>query len=247
MQASKTSRIEYEMADSIFVTPGGNTAKMHYRLETNDWNTINSVMAADEYHLKSFMPLSGMALDIGAHIGSVGIALVLDNPSLHVVCVEPVPENVDLIRMNIKENNLTARIEVLQMGAAGPDIETTKIRWRYRGSENADHHAFIGNATIVEGLGITDAEYEEETVQCIAISELIQPFGRINFLKIDCEGCEWSALIDPAVEHIPVIVGEWHPVNGKSQDDLIRLLAASHYVTFEGPEEGPGGFKAVLA
>ncbi len=70
---------------------------MHYRTNTNDWNTIYASMVEDEYRIKDFYPLSGVALDIGAYVGSVGIALAIDNPSLHVICVEPVPGNIELI------------------------------------------------------------------------------------------------------------------------------------------------------
>jgi len=238
-------RIHYEQAIQDFITPHGNIAHMHYRLETNDWNTIQSSMAADEYHLKENAPQSGLAVDIGSHIGSVGIAMAMDNPDLIVLCIEPVPENVTLLRLNIQENNLTQQVMVLPVGVAGPDVDSTKIRWRYQGSENANHHAFIGNASLVTGAGATGVAFEEEEVPCISISEIVRSYGEIGFLKMDCEGCEWSALEDTSAVEVPIIVGEWHPCNGKTQTELYWLLDKTHVLTFEGPPEGPGGFKAV--
>lgn len=240
----EAARLVYKQLEHDFATPRGNTAKMFYRQDTNDWNTIYASMTADEYNLKDFF-LSGLAVDIGAYVGSVGIALALDNPDLHVICIEPVSENVDLIVQNIVANGLTVRIVVSQHGAAGPGVESATVRWRYRGSALADHHAFVGNLSLVEGAGATGVAFEEAKVPCISLSEIVEAEGPIDFLKIDCEGCEWSVLLDSAVADIPLIVGEWHPVGGRTIGDLEALLGPTHHLTVTGPEAGPGEFKAV--
>jgi FkbM family methyltransferase len=242
-----TARLAYALAVHTFATPRGNPAVMHYRLATNDWNTINASMNEDEYGLAALAPLRGLAVDIGAYVGSVGIGLALDNPDLKVICVEPVPENAALIRWNIEANKLENRVSVLQMAAAAPDVHTTTVRWRYRGSELADHHAFVGNTSLIEGTGTTGVEFEEETVLCVSVMGLITRYGPIQLLKIDCEGGEWSALTDPAVAEIPLIVGEVHPTSGHRPSDLFPMLP-SHGVVLLGDhqEAGPCGFRAVL-
>ena len=240
-----SDRLLYAPTSRVFRTPRGQPAIMHYRLETSDYNTLNSAMDEDEYKLAALSSLAGTAADIGAHIGAVGIGLALDHPDLRVICVEPVPENADLLQRNVAENGLTGRVTVLQRAAASPEHETTLVRWRYRGSELLDHHAFIGNASLVEGTGVADAIHESEQVACVSISGLIAEYGPLRFLKIDCEGCEWSALADPAVADVPLIKGEWHPTAGKTQADLVALLGATHVLSFSGPLEGPQEFTAV--
>lgn len=240
-----SDRLHYQSASYGFTTPRGNTAHMRYRLETNDWNTCWASLNEDEYHLRELPLLSGLAVDIGAYVGSVSIGLALDNPDLRVVCVEPVPENVELIAQNVAENGLSDRVTILRAGAAAPDVAASTVRWRYRGSVTADHHAFVGNLSLIEGTGAVGVAFEEEQVACVSLSSLTAEYGPIRLLKIDCEGCEWSALKDPAVADIPLCLGEWHPTAGKTVADLMALLDATHVLSFSGPQEGPQEFTAV--
>ena len=231
----------YQRARSTWHTPKGHLAAFTYRLETSDWNTVSSVMAPhDEYGLRS-LDLFGRAADIGAHIGSVAIALLMDNPELFVLAIEPVPDNVELLRENLAQNGLAGRCEVIQ--AAVGKGETTTIRYGYTGSENATHHAFIGNSTIVYP-DAPEMPHEEATVPVLRLADL----GPLAFMKIDCEGGEWGFLKGAALPKVERIHGEAHPVLGHRAPDMADLLEATHAVTFNGAnlDPGPCGFEAVL-
>ncbi len=212
--------------NGTWYTPEGHVVTMTYRDGTNDWNTISSVMTNDEY---GFHSITGTAVDIGAHIGSATVCMLMDNPDLRVIAVEPIPENIALLRENLDQNGLRDRC-VIQPGMVGTD----KVEYGFTGPETATHHAWIGNAT---GLGGTATKTAK--VPTVTMAEL----GPVTFIKIDCEGGEWGFLDDPDV---PRIVGEWHPFGGYTQGDLLIRLPR-HQVTFSGPVEGPGGFVAVLA
>lgn len=211
-----------------WLTPGGHPATFTYRERTNDWNVISSITTNDEYALPR--GLSGWALDIGGHLGGVSIALALDNPGLRVLCVEPLPDNVALARLNIAANGLSERIEVIE-GAAGSD---GTIAWGGSG-ESEEHHAFVGN----NQWALEAPEHHTTEARCYSLSAFMRKAKRVAFMKIDCEGCEWSFLADPAVSRVERLAGEWHPPG--TRERLFALLNATHEVTWIGEH----GFAAV--
>lgn len=232
----------YALAEAIFQTPRGDPARVRYRTDTSDWNTLYSALNEDEYGLRD-LHLAGLALDIGAHIGAVTLGLAIDNPDLRVIAVEPVPGNARLLRENVALNGVSDRVTVIE-GAAGRGKVT--VWYGYRGSETAEHHAFIGNSSLAYDHG-GENEHDEITYQGWSLSELVGAYqpSDVALLKIDNEGGEYDFLDDPAVALCERIVGEWHNVRGHVQTDIASLLGATHVVTFSGPVGGPGGFVAV--
>lgn len=213
--------------NGTWTTPGGHAVRMAYRDGTNDWNTIESVMTNDEYHMHA---ITGRAVDIGAHIGSASVTLLMDNPDVTLTAVEPIPENIDLLRANLEQNGLTDRCTIIE-GMVGTDT----VEYGFMGTEAAEHHAFIGNAANLGGSA---------TLQATARRVRLAEFWSVDFMKIDCEGGEWAFLDTPAVANVARIVGEWHPAGGHVQADIVALLTPTHHVTVTGPVEGPGGFRA---
>lgn len=225
----------YELLEGRFVTPRGRMVSMHYRADTNDFNTLYSCLTGDEYGLRD-LHLTGSALDIGAYLGGVTVALAIDNPSLRVTAIEPVPGNVELLRRNLDTNGLSdERVTVIE-GAAG-DGSDVNVRYGYSGSELACHHAFVGNMSLIAD----PAPENPHTVKRMA-SLPMGGIGDFDFVKIDCEGCEW----DVDLSRVPLVRGEWHPVRGHTQLEWVARLIETHHVTTTGPAEGPGGFEAVL-
>jgi FkbM family methyltransferase len=234
----------------MFYTPRGQAARCRYRTDTSDWNTLYSALNEDEYGLRP-LTLTGLALDIGAHIGAVTLGLALDNPDLRVIAVEPVPDNARLLRENVVLNGLKDRVTVIE-GAAGRGEVT--VWYGYRGSETAEHHAFIGNSSLAYDHG-GENEHDEISYWGWTLSALLDlgvdfayiapDAASLALVKIDNEGGEYDFLADPAVSRCERIVGEWHNVRGHVQTDIASLLGATHVVTFSGPVGGPGGFLAV--
>ena len=230
----------YALAEAIFQTPRGQPARCRYRTDTSDWNTLYSALNEDEYQLRG-VSLAGLALDIGAHIGAVTLGLAIDNPDLRVIAVEPVPDNARLLRENVALNGLDDRVMVIE-GAAGRG--TVTVWYGYRGTETAEHHAFIGNSSLAYDHG-GSLDHDEITYEGHTLSDLAPATVTVALLKIDNEGGEYDFLDDPAVSRCERIVGEWHNVRGHVQTDIASLLGATHVVTFSGPVGGPGGFTAV--
>ena len=239
-----TPAIDYALLEGVWLTPGQRPVRFHYRAETNDWNTISSTMHPhDEYAIPQ--GIRGVAVDLGAYLGSVAIGLALDNPDLRVIAVEPVPPNAELIRRNIETNGLQDRVQLIQGAIGAPSDDEITVWYGYRGNMTAEHHAFVGNSTLAYDNG-GELEHEEAVYRRISLSDLVElAGGHIDWLKIDTEGGEWAFLSDrDALDKVGTITGEWHPVRGHVIGDVLALLDPTHIVTFSGPQTGPGGFIA---
>jgi hypothetical protein len=70
METMTLERIQYPELQTFWQTPRGRPCTLTIRQGTNDWNTVNATMGAnDEYGLRG-LHLEGLALDIGAYVGS---------------------------------------------------------------------------------------------------------------------------------------------------------------------------------
>ena len=220
-------------------TPAGHTVTMSYRGGTTDWNTISACLmnpmgpTGDEYHLPS--GLSGWGLDLGAHIGSVTVGLLVDNPEMRIVAIEAVPPNADLIRTNLEQNGLTDRCVVLP-GAAWKGRGRINIEYGYTGSEVAEAHAFIGSITPwLDAPG-------EKTVSSVPRYSLGDALAFTDgqgfaWAKSDCEGCEHYFFKGPLLAQVGTISGEWHWRDG-TPEGFAAQLAKTHDISYA---EGIGG------
>lgn len=208
-------------------SPRGNRVLFECRDDTTDWMTVNACCAEDEYGVRALV-LEGWAIDVGAHIGGVTIGLLADNPGLQVVAVEALPENVASLRRNLELNGFAERCVVYERAAASGK---RKVAIRYGDGHEDEQfarlHRFIGG-------GVWNKD-DSPSLSCapVSLTAIIRDIGSAAFMKIDCEGCEWSFLADKAVEHVREIRGEYHPRDGKGPAELRRLLDQTHVVTLD--------------
>ena len=207
-------------------SPRGNPVSVHVREGTTDAMVATATFSlvpgvvTDEYRLARYR-ISGWALDVGAHIGVVTLALLADNPDLLVVAIEPLPENVEMIRKNLALNGWTDRCEI-RWGAVG----TTEVDWDYPGEEGsfARINRYIGHLS-----DLTPTAGRVAKVPRIDLSFL----PRMAFAKWDCEGCEWPSIREVQADHI---VGEWH---GEPGIEGLRDLLEGYRI--EATDPGPIG------
>ena len=238
------------MTDAIgVVSPRGTVASVHVRPDTNDAATLHSTFVApsgqvnDEYRLSAVhLRPDDWALDVGAHIGSVALALAIDNPC-RIIAIEAVPDNVRMLRLNVDAIGAADRIHVVGEAAGAEGQTTGVIRYGYRDipgitDEHAQQVRYIGNL-------FRDAhpDSESEVVPCVSLSGILDRFGvdEVAFTKIDAEGAEWAFLASPAIARLRVIVGEWH--DGPASR-LIDLLGPTHDVEILEDHGGIGLFRA---
>jgi FkbM family methyltransferase len=218
-------------------TPKGGWVKMAMRLETADEPVISSTSQHDEYGVAGFDLKPGeLMLDVGAYIGSVGLAVAADYPETRVVMVEVVPENVAVIRESIAANGWDGRVTVHHAAAACEAGEST-IRYGVKGraSQFRRYNRYVGGLLALGSDGPLTA-----TVQNLSLTDLTDTYGDVAWLKIDCEGCEYSFLRDPAIWRVDNIIGEYH----RGEGGITDLLAATHLLAFRAENGHVGIFEA---
>lgn len=233
-----------------FRTPHGRPILFIVRDGTSDWNTCNAITAVgDEYHMPE--GLTGWALDVGGHIGACATTLLIDNPELRVVVIEPLPENVELIRQNLKLNDVDKRCLVYP-GAASGDQEPVRIGYG-EVTDPTGIHEFIGNENAPEDSrailapGITLGQVLAEIRSLNINTGGPTSEAEIAWTKIDCEGGEHTFFDSPMNDRLVHIEGEVHPYDGQGGAHLRSLLESTHEVTFPKWDENPdfGPFTAV--
>jgi FkbM family methyltransferase len=211
------------------------------RTDTNDGALVVGIIANDEYGLGTLPVLSGTAIDIGAHIGTVALVLAADNPDLHVIAVEAVPENVEGLRINAARNGFD--MTIIEAAAAAPRTKTVDLLWNYRTADHADQ-AYVDDSRFIANIFDADgSESDTHTVNAVSLDTLMKGLDRLALLKIDCEGCEWQFLRSKRVADVDIIIGEFHNKGGIGA--LRDLIGATHEVTQTSGAEDIGMFRAV--
>ena len=224
-----------------FRTPKGRTVRLWCRPGTNDQMMAYSCLDEDEYGLKDVDLESGLAVDVGSHIGMVAIGLLIDNPHAVCVAVEPLAENVALIIRNAEENDVRHRLEI-EHGAAARKKGDVEIAWDFAGGDIASMHRYVGNQPMPDGTMQKTA-----TVRGITLSDILRA-GTARLLVTDCEGGEYDLLGNTTAtgwsvkSRVAEIRGEYH--DGYTR--LVELLDKTHDVERLRGDDAVGGFVARL-
>lgn len=188
-----------------FKTKDGRTIKAYFRDRRNDYNTLLSIISYDEYKIFDHYIQGLPCIDIGAHIG--GATLSMASLGARVICVEALPENVKLLKMNIEINGFQDRVTVVHKAISDSSGSILKVFYTEPKDENGVCHEFIGS--IFSG-GNKFAE-----VETISLTDIFSIYGidQCRFMKIDCEGSEWGCFEKMPLEmldRIDIISGELH-------------------------------------
>ena len=118
-------------------------------------------------------------VDIGANIGSCSNHIAsLGYP---VISAEPVREHVNTIKGTM-ESNPSFHIELNHVGISS-EVKTMNVSF--------GHGARNWGASIFEEDNTPNAQ---ATLDLKTVDQLVGP-RRVSLMKIDCEGCEWSAIM----------------------------------------------------
>lgn len=167
-----------------------------------------------------------VVLDVGAYNGDSAIYFAKRGAQL-VIGLEPDPRSLELARENVKLNNLEDKVKLLNVALS------TRT-----GESKLGVNAETPNISQITGpSGPVDDGLEVETV---TIEEIMKRFSlhNIDFLKMNCEGCEYGiirTLPASALGSIREIILEFH--NGPL--DIPKILSTHGFtVTMIGHSFG---------
>jgi FkbM family methyltransferase len=163
-------------------------------------------------------------VDIGANIGYFTmLSAHLVGATGHVTAVEPNRRNVRLIEASRRANGFD-NITILQM-AAGRQTGLLSL-----------HSSHSNGTTSTLGDGVA-AALAADTVACVRLDSIVERGRKIDFIKIDVEGAEYTALLgcqEIIRRDHPVIVSELSPnlmpgISGVDGEVYLRWLGEQGY------------------
>lgn len=132
--------------------------------------------------LKSFIKKTDYVLDVGANIGCTSI--LCGAVAEKVYAFEPSPTTFHFLHKNVNRSGLK-NVEVQNIG-----LGATAGQFPLTFAPNNRSGGFISNHTQAS------AGHTVETIHIKTMDEFIKPLNlpRLNFIKIDVEGFEWSVI-----------------------------------------------------
>ena len=180
-------------------------------LPTVEWHE-NGIEKIIDAHL----PEGGVALDIGAHVGK--FTLHFARRASHVIALEPGANQLRYLLANLQVNGIV-HVSVMPIAA-----------WHKEELLGAQH------TTVPQGdaMGMMRVQADPKATEPIPGARMdivLPPLERLDFVKIDVEGAELSALLGMRriiLQHRPVIMLEVHEW-AKQETQLQRLLQMLNY------------------
>ncbi len=186
-------------------------------VDRTTWGLISTVLVDREYNPPGYeLGAEYNVVDIGAHKG-VFLSYAAKRTRGPILAIEPDPENY-LSLQRLVETNGISNVELKNVAVAA---ESGKVRL-YRSVVSSRHSL----------MGIDQKSGEPLTksieVSSISLDDILASFEFVNFLKMDCEGAEYSILTscsDRTLSKIQCLVAELHglDITGASESILERL------------------------
>lgn len=173
---------------------------------------INDVYERDCYKLAiipNVLDSAEVVVDVGAHIGTFAKLVHQRNPKARIFCIEACPENLEALRANV-----------------GQFATVIHAACTYDDGELALCNAVRPNCISTGGSKVVAAEDVAREAQGeywpdrrplpkVTLEQLGQQYGfdRVDLLKLDCEGSEFSILGGCDLARVRFVIGEYHGQN----------------------------------
>ncbi|HUA06229.1 MAG TPA: FkbM family methyltransferase [Solirubrobacteraceae bacterium] len=197
---------------------------VHVRHRTADIEVLNEIFGGTGGRA-AYEPPAGLTgaldhnpspriLDLGGNVGLFGLYALHRWPGASVHSFEPDVESASLLRAAIAENRLENRW-TLTPAAVANHSGTMK----FRPGLSSESHLLDVEA----GSHATPAA---EGVVEVPVEDLFALAGRLDLVKMDIEGGEWSLLADPRMARLDadLIVLEWHAQGCPAPDPRAHVI-----------------------
>lgn len=190
---------------------------------TFDVGIIQEV-AYDPFYAMSRLLINGnsVVIDVGAHIGA--FSLFAAARGARVIALEPVQENFQLLKENLRLNHLEGAVKPIKAAL-----------WSVDGTKEIKKPSPWEENTGAGGFFYSDPTALVETVECISLPTLMEKeaIDRCTLLKMDCEGAELEilpALSEQILGKIDAIVLEYHLRRETDFNDLLLTLYSAGFL-----------------
>lgn len=134
--------------------------------------------------LHAILPPDGVALDIGANLGAIALAMSALAREGKVFAFEPVPETFAFLEQNLAANRVTNVVAI--------------HRGCFSSSRAFEFHYIeeFGGGAFLSPVGVSDPREKRATVECVTVDSFVeeQRLDRLDVMKIDVEGSEDDVL-----------------------------------------------------
>ncbi len=160
--------------------------------------------------LVKLLPSNPTIIDIGGNAGYFNMMLFSQIKSATVFAYEPVPENCNLFRENVKRNPITAnKIKVFNMAVTGSPVDEITI---YKEVENDN------SVTASIYTDFADHNSSIIKVKAITLQQIIESnnLESVDLLKLDCEGSEYPIIYETpkhSWDKVKMVFMEDHPLD----------------------------------
>ena len=155
-------------------------------------------------------------VDIGSNVGAFSIPM--SNYCEKIISIEPFKENYDYMVSKIEHYGID---NIIPINKAISPKSGEMVEMRVSSEESTS-----GDITCskLDGEGYTSLG----SVETISLNDIINEHGEIDYMKVDCEGCEWDLLYNKDLSKIKMIVIEIHSgfIGKDKRDKLVNYLTS---------------------
>jgi FkbM family methyltransferase len=200
-----------------------NGLALDYSVNQTGTHVLESIFVKREY--ADYFPFyeSAVIVDVGAHYGYFSLFASLNSGSgSQIFSLEPDPGNLVVLRQNLKDCKIN-NVVVIDAAIGAEEGKMTL----YGGSEI--NRSLFGDYALGSGKEIAQ-------VNAITLGKFVQQnnLTNIDFLKLDCEGSEYSILLnadDDTLRKFKTISMEFHDMKkpGLTANNLRKRLIAAGF------------------